>query len=750
MNSQYSQYAIEFLKDNNNFMEDFKNKIRQSHNPHIIIVYGNPRIGKSTLLNQLINGFKENNEEPDNEYFNLDKPFKTGHNEFEYITKGCNIFGSIKLSELLKRNCCHNFINNIDEDADLFIVDSEGIDALDSTSGFISTLLTLLQVSTIKIYCTNGITRENLKDTEKLINISEIINTNNNFKQIFLVNLNTKIDINQNTTIKALEKNRSKFQELVIPNLSNRDILNRIQFFCMPKFDLARQIKEFWKAYKESMKSLTNAIADTIQQRNSNSNNLIDEIFFFKGIFSSKNINLHNLNNLRDAFQKIFERKAENILKEIENIINISINNMDIQIFELCENVDKTNNYINSLISMDKRIEYELLNKAIPQELEFLKKNLAFTVYCNIDDKRKEFIKKQQEEIKNSIKDKNINELINFINNCYYQEEITEININELYQKFISKIKAKYKIFFKLYSNDINPFELNLKENYIFNAKILISNKPEWKIKLDNHFELPEIKQMKNYISAINNLKQLNQFKTNNYQDYYNELNHLRNKYGFKILKGKENDYAKKIEETMREIKIEIDNQINRITLTEFQNNNKNYELIISNLIDEIHSQKGYYDKKINDLTTEMKNLQNKTTDKGEENQIIQTLIEKLSLKEKLEEERENNIKNLTIQIEELKNKIPEPKPVPAPNVHDNPPPPPPPAPAPAPNVQYFPRTPYNGVSIVDGLEQIGQESSYNYRCQIARVNNIQNYTGQPEQNLYMLKLLKNGQLIKP
>ena len=147
-----------------------------------------------------------------------------------------------------------------------------------------------------------------------------------------------------------------------------------------------------------------------------------------------------------------------------------------------------------------------------------------------------------------------------------------------------------------------------------------------------------------------------------------------------------------------------------------------------------------------------MKNLQTKTGNKNEENRIIQTLIEKISLKEKLEEERIAKINSLTNQIEELKNKIPlpEPKPVPQvqpkpePKVHDNPPPPPPPP------VQYFPRTPYEGVSIVDGLVAIGHEHSYDYRCKIAAVNNIQNYTGQPEQNLYMLKLLKNGQLIKP
>ena len=736
MNSQYSQYFIDFLNNNNNFNEginqDFINKIRQSYNPHIIIIYGNPRIGKSTLLNQLLRGFKDNYEYQDNEYFNLDKPFKIGPNEFEYITKGCNIFGSIKLSKVLENNCCYNL--NYKEDADLFIADSEGIGALDNTSGFISGILTLLQVSTIKIYCTNGITSENLKETEKLINISEIINRNNFSKQIFIVNQNTRIDnFNEELKIlKALENNKYKFQELVQRNLNNRNILNKIQCFCLPKFDLARQKIEYEKAYKESMKSLAKSIAETIKNRNSNSSNLIQEIDFFKGIFSEIT-SLNQLNNLREAFQKIFERKAEKYLEEIENIINVSINNMDDQIFQLCINVDNTYNYINCLISMHKRTEFELLNKAIPQELKYFKKDLTYRTYCNIDGKRSEFIKKQEEEIKNSIKDKNINKLIYFIEKCYYQEQITEIKINEFYEDFLTKIKTKYDKFFKLYLNDINSFYLSLKEKYIINAKILISNKPEWRIKLDKHFDLPEIKKMKNNIYAINDKEILELFKKNKYQDFYNEINNLRIKYGFEILN--ENDYIKKIEKTIKEIKNEIENQINKITLNDFKNNNQSYQIYINNLIEKINSQKRNYDKKIKDLTIEMKNLQNRLSNQNEENQM-KILIEKISLKEAYEKEREDKINDLTNKIIELQNKL---------NNVSNPPPPPSP-----PDIQYFPKTPYNGYSIVDGLKAIGHESRYEYRCKIAQVNNIQNYTGQPEQNLYMLKLLKNGQLIKP
>ncbi len=63
---------------------------------------------------------------------------------------------------------------------------------------------------------------------------------------------------------------------------------------------------------------------------------------------------------------------------------------------------------------------------------------------------------------------------------------------------------------------------------------------------------------------------------------------------------------------------------------------------------------------------------------------------------------------------------------------------------------QYYPKTPYQGISIVDGLAAIGVNNSYKYRAQIAEKNGIQDYTGTASQNIQMLNLLKNGQLLKP
>jgi len=62
----------------------------------------------------------------------------------------------------------------------------------------------------------------------------------------------------------------------------------------------------------------------------------------------------------------------------------------------------------------------------------------------------------------------------------------------------------------------------------------------------------------------------------------------------------------------------------------------------------------------------------------------------------------------------------------------------------------YFNKYSGNSTSIVDALKSINESSSYEYRSKIASVNNIKNYAGTSAQNIQLLKLLKEGKLIKP
>ena len=65
-------------------------------------------------------------------------------------------------------------------------------------------------------------------------------------------------------------------------------------------------------------------------------------------------------------------------------------------------------------------------------------------------------------------------------------------------------------------------------------------------------------------------------------------------------------------------------------------------------------------------------------------------------------------------------------------------------------NLKYFKKYTGKSVSIVDALNSLGEKSSYNYRARIAQLNGISNYLGTSTQNTKLLKLLKEGKLLKP
>ena len=65
-------------------------------------------------------------------------------------------------------------------------------------------------------------------------------------------------------------------------------------------------------------------------------------------------------------------------------------------------------------------------------------------------------------------------------------------------------------------------------------------------------------------------------------------------------------------------------------------------------------------------------------------------------------------------------------------------------------NNKYFKKYAGSSTSLVDALKSINEKSSYSYRSEIAKVNNINDYKGTGTQNTKMLNLLKNGTLLKP
>ena len=64
-------------------------------------------------------------------------------------------------------------------------------------------------------------------------------------------------------------------------------------------------------------------------------------------------------------------------------------------------------------------------------------------------------------------------------------------------------------------------------------------------------------------------------------------------------------------------------------------------------------------------------------------------------------------------------------------------------------NTKYYMKCSERHKSIVDALNEIRVNSSFSNRQKIAKANNITDYSGSSVQNSTMLKLLKQGKLIK-
>lgn len=65
------------------------------------------------------------------------------------------------------------------------------------------------------------------------------------------------------------------------------------------------------------------------------------------------------------------------------------------------------------------------------------------------------------------------------------------------------------------------------------------------------------------------------------------------------------------------------------------------------------------------------------------------------------------------------------------------------------PRVEYYKKYTGKSVSIVDGLHSIGVDATFKHRKAIAKANGIKLYVGTAKQNSTLLKLLKEGKLIK-
>ena len=467
---------------------------------------------------------------------------------------------------------------------------------------------------------------------------------------------------------------------------------------------------------------------------------------------------------MKIIIQEIINHYIENIFngKHFRNEINPSLGRTDIILSKIPNEIIQNPEIpqtklkeINDMVSDEIKKAVDLFNKK-RDELPLFEEILSI-----------------KEKICNQISDEKIKELMS---KFYYAED----KIPFYKDNFYSLLKNNEKISFKIpqnnreFNNMIN--RVSEKKAYEYN-EILVPKRPKWnKIKkemklkiqsecdefykkvMTNKFYKEDVKFDMNQLEhSINNLNLYNGILPNKYKEINGLINEMK-----ETTKNKINNAANSLSkwEDRKLILIQIGYSI----MEEKSNsdlNTKDYNQIINILLNEVLDSPQFLDscknenqtnEIIEELNKKAKQLSNNYINKKNEEERKKREYQELLNKQRQENERilreqKERFEREKIEQERLLREARERE-----------------ARERAAREraereareratrqsQYFPRTPYGGVSIVDGLKAIGSDSSYNYRSAIAARHGIQGYVGSPAQNTHMLNLLKNGQLLRP
>ena len=791
---------FQLFKNNNideGISENFREVLNKCSNPHLICIYGEENFEKNIIINNIINGISINylNSKEDS---NISKEFE------ENKIKGYNIYGPIKVIDILKKNNIDE--NQISKDIlndEIFFTEINDLKSIENNNqSLVFNYLTNLFLSSINIIYSQKIDYQKLDEIIKIINLSKILNLKKINEEIKTINLIGEI------TIKEKEENKIKNEKIVYENKINDFILknknDNMKVIChiLPSYKLAvNNVGNYPTYYKSEIKDLITTIISNIKNNNeSKGNKVIDSLNEITLILKKLNINDEifktNDNLLKAIFTGFFK---ENIDKKYSDIID-KINKFDKNIICLIGKTNLIKKLLIDEIKKELKDKYEIyenvINNEIANILEIYSLKINLIIIENID-KMKNTVK---EEI-NSINDINNNKkVLEYFSNIHYHEEIDTNNIKNIINEEINLIKAKYPLFFecieeidKKYKNGIlpNPY-INI--SYIKNNN-LIFQKPKWEDIL-NEFIIQVnaniITQYKNKLLDQNSIREIKRELKNNFKqlrkeiDIYTENNNL-------FIYNKE-DYTNKIEELINNLKNELNIQLlilkeknEKLVQRTIPNgvysilpiNYKNKAIEIKNTsednidftISEVDNYRGQQFEitysSINQFYV-IKNLYSEkflSVDYNNNNKIIEIpkhygnnqqwhivsigdnyqIISELN-GYPIDISENNNDLNINISCKpntgELNQQFQFKFCIPSPHNQKST--------KPSEQSKYFSKTPYNGCSIVEGLNAIGVNSSYGYREKIAEKNNIEDYAGTPTQNTYMLNLLKDGLLMKP
>ena len=482
---------IPLFKNNDNIeegiSEQFEEVIKKCKHPHIICIYGDSRTGKSTKMNQIINGTISEN------YFKLNGPFKPLREIHTSMTKGCDLYGPIKVEDIAKKNNID--INECDKDIidnELFFVDTEGLKSIDNTTkSCISGILTILQVSSIKILYTPFLDNEKFEDIVKNSKLSNILNISINESKIIVLIRDVQLNENKNERrmLQELDHQKNIFEEKINKYIQNIDRNITTISEILPSYELAaNNIEPYPNCYKEKMKDLVLSILTNISlNREMNGQKLIDIIKEFLEIFKKvKDIEFmkNTQNALNFILLELFEDKVNKIYLKLKD----KISKFDKNIISLNGKPESIKNFLIENIKNELRNTWEIFDKTIHNDI--IKQLEKFSQQLEYDIK--ETFNKEKDKITNetySITNiNNHNEIINYLNHITYQEEVDQNKIMSIFEKIINNFVNKYKIYFEYIELTNNNYKNELikyiKNNLNNNLKLVIDSKPKWEDKL--------------------------------------------------------------------------------------------------------------------------------------------------------------------------------------------------------------------------------------------------------------------------
>ena len=799
------------FKNNDNIEEGlsdkFISKLSQCNNPHIICVYGDARLGKSTKLNQIINGTISNN------YYSLREPFKTKLEIHTTQTKGCDFYGPVKVRDLIDRNEIDiNDLEGFDRNIlnhELFFVDTEGLKSIDIvTKTCIAGILTILQISSIKILYMPTLENEKFEEVAKNSKLSNILRIFDNVSETIVLIRDVPINDEYKTYLQIDAELNNNQKGIFTEKIGKFfDKLNAKRAICelLPNYELAKNnYEEYSLAYQMQMKNLIMTFLSKINNNDINGTRLIDIIKELIEIFKQVediDIMRNTDNALNSILKNTFEQKVNKFYDEIKD----RIKQLDRALIGLENNNQGIKDYLIDYTRNGLRETWDIYNDSIKNEVDNIIDKYQYKLSLDINSKSKEIQDKIIDEEKKILTLSQNNDVDGFFKKFTFFEEINQNQVDELIQKIINDFFAKLENEFNCLSpkfkqevqeylkNNLNEnlkYRINsmpTRENYLIKIfeeiKLTISNPFVFELlnkskeEIEKNLELEVLKsKIDLYLSQINVIQP-------NKEDFQKKLKELYediiNKLKQRIVSIEKDEDIKKfldaqlkgrtIANAMYIIKpISIQNKVvnmdnNNLLIGEFKNENRqkfNIEYDSFHKCYTIQNVENGQFLTCDDSTIFFSVKNNNENQQwhitNNDNGGYEIILEK---NKKLMQVEENANNGSGVSCQEKKGKPnqtfyfeattktmpPPPKPKEPPRY----------IPPPQPQVNYFPRPnwhyPYiNQVSIVDALGSVGYPNDRAYRIRIGIRNNIPGTLLSRDYNTRMLNLMKEGRLIIP